>query len=138
MSLTYAQARDEILTLFRTAWLASGSSAAIPLKYDDVSSDPPADPSWARVTVRHNTGGNDAIGNRLRLRTGVVTVQIFTTFGEGLASADVLGKVAVDAFHGKATSGGAWFRNVRLNEVGQDGKWFQTNVLADFEYNEEV
>lgn len=138
MSLTYAAARDEILTLFRTAWLANGSSAAVPLFYDDVAKDAPSAVSWARVTVRHNTGGNDGIGNRLRIRTGTVTIQIFTTFGEGLASVDVLGKVAVDAFHGKATSGGAWFRNVRLNEVGQDGKWFQTNVLADFEYNEEV
>lgn len=136
MSLTFAQARDEIQTLFRTAWLFGAPT--VPLKYDDVTSPPPNDPSWARIQVRHNLGGNDAIGNRLRRRSGVVTIQIFTTFGGGLASADVLGKVAVDAFHGKATPGGAWFRNVRLNEVGPDGKWFQTNVLADFEYNEEV
>jgi hypothetical protein len=27
-------------------------------------------------------------------------------------------------------------RNVRLNEVGSDGHWYQINVVADFEYDE--
>lgn len=138
MSLTIAQARDEMLTLFKTAWDANGlvGDVAVPVVYWDVPHDPPDADYWARVTLRHFTGGNDAIGNRLFVRTGTITVQIFTIHGEGLSNADALGKVAVDAFQGQATTGGAWFRNVRLNEVGQDGKWFQNNVLADFEYTE--
>ena len=139
MSLTYAEARDEMLALFLTYWNANASGPP-PVEYWDQVVDPKAEAvtEWARVTVRHNTGGNDALGNRLRARAGIVTVQVFTTFGDGLSTSDALAKVATDAFHGKSTSGGVWFRNVRLNEIGRDGKWFQVNVVADFEYNEVV
>ena len=50
---------------------------------------------------------------------------------------DQLATIVKDAFEGVATSPGrVLFRNVRYNEVGQDGQWFQQNVLADFEYDE--
>ncbi|AAT69471.1 gp77 [Alphaproteobacteria phage PhiJL001] len=134
MSLTFTAARDELLTLFQTAWDAN--SGGVKLYYWDLTDTPPTADEWARVTVRH-TGGNDAaLGGRIFERTGFATVQIFTIHGRGLSRADELAKVAVDAFQGQSTPGGIWFRNVRLVEVGQDGKWFQNNVVADFEYTE--
>lgn len=137
MSLSFTAARDEILTLFKTAWDAQAT--APPLYYwDTEQSDPVNDDTWARITVRHNIGANDAISNRIFRREGTITVQIFTRFGEGLVNADATAKVAVDAFQGKSTPGGVWFRNVRYTEIGQDGDWFQTQVLADFEYNEVI
>ena len=136
MSLTFTEARDEILTLFKSAWDIGASG--IPLYYWDVPHDPPSADDWARITVRHATGGNDAIGNRLFFRTGLVTIQLFTKYGEGLTQNDTLAKVAVEAFQGQHTAGGVWFRNVRLNEIGIDGKWFNSNVLADFEYNQVI
>ena len=136
MSLTITEARNEILTLFRTAWLAQGSPP--PLYFWDTTADPPTDPSWVLVIVRHADGGNDAIGNTLFSREGLVTVQIMTEFGEGLTLSDALTKVALDAFQGKATPGGVWFRNVRAREVGPDGQWFHVNVLAEFEYTERI
>ena len=134
MSMTTEQARDEMLTLFRTAWVAQASPP--PLYYWDIAHDPPNANSWARVALRHSGGGNDAIGNKLFRRAGTVTVQLFNRFGEGLSELDALTKVSLDAFQGKSTPGGAWFRNVRSNEVGIDGEWFQVHVLADFEYTE--
>lgn len=136
MSLTFTEARDEILTLFRTAWEAQPTPPS--LFYWDVEQEDPTGEIWARITVRHNIGGNDAIGNRLFVREGVITLQIFTRFGEGLVNADATAKVAVDAFQGKSTPGGVWFRNVRYTEIGQDGEWFQSQVLADFEYTEVI
>ena len=138
MTVNFSQARDEILTLFRTAWLADPTAAVIPLFYWDVRHNSPKSDPFARVTVRHTIGNNDGITNRRFTREGIITVQIFTMFGEGLSSSDVLSKVAADAFQGKSTPGGVWFRNVRLNEVGQDGEFFQVNVLADFTYDEEI
>ena len=61
---------------------------------------------------------------------------MFVPVGDGLSGARVLGKVVVDAYQGKSTPGGAWFRNVRLQEVGPDGNWSQVNVVAEFTYDE--
>jgi hypothetical protein len=66
-----------------------------------------------------------------------VTAQIFTEFGDGQVLADSLATVARDAFEGEVTSPGrVIFRNVRAVDVGPDGHWTQTNVLAEFEYDE--
>lgn len=140
MSLNVTEARDEILALFRTA--AEANASGVPVLYWDApdDDDEPQDGTdrWMRVTVRHTTGNNDAIGNTLFQREGTVTVQIFGILGNGLSIVDELSKVCLDAFQGKSTPGGVWFRNVRLNEIGHDGDWFQSNVLADFEYTERL
>lgn len=148
-------ARAEIYALFQTAWLADALSDGVPVLYEgkkatvptDAESGEPVDaPSWARVSLRHNTdqtggtqasAGGDANGTRVYDREGVVSVQIFTTPGKGLRLADNLGSIAQKAFQGKTTSpGGIWFRHVRIVEVGASGDWYQTNVLAEFVYQE--
>lgn len=134
------QARDEILAKFLAAWIANETSAALPVIYGDVVGEVPASGSWARVTVRHNIGGaatlGGEVGNRRFRHEGIVTVQVFTEHGNGQVDSDVLATVAMDAFEGEVTSPGrVIFRNVRINEVGLDGQWFQVNVLAEFEYD---
>lgn len=133
-------ARDSIVSTFKTAWDAQ--TPPIPLLiFDDAKQDIPSGGTpFARITVRHNLveqatlGG---IGGRRFRRFGIVAIEIYTPAGEGLTDADKFAKVALDAFEGKNTGGDAIeFRNTRVNEVGQDGPWFQTNVLADFEYDE--
>lgn len=133
-------ARDAINTAFKAAWDAQ--TPPIPaLLFDDTKQDlSGGEAPYARITVRHNVfqqatlGG---IGNRRFRRSGIVAVQIFTPAGEGLTDADKFAKVALDTFEGKNTGGDAIeFRNARINEIGQDGPWFQTNVLAEFEYDE--
>ena len=147
-------ARAEIYALFQTAWLADALSDGVPVLYEgkkatvpiDAESGEPVDaPTWARVSLRHNTdetGGQDgaiagADSTRTYDREGVAFVQIFTTPGKGLRLADNLGSIAQKAFQGKQTSpGGIWFRRVRVVEVGESGDWFQTNVVAEFVYQE--
>jgi hypothetical protein len=47
--------------------------------------------------------------------------------------------VAKDAFQGVETAPDAvTFRNVRINEGGQDGSWTITSIIADFEWDEIV
>jgi len=134
-----ALARDAILDHFTTEWNAQASPPE--LRYDDRTQDlPSGDVSWARVSVLHNTGRQNTMGetgNRRFRKTGIVTVQIFTPFGDGLTESDILVKVAVDAFEGKSTGGGDTvdFTNVRSQEIGRDGYWYQTNVLAEFDYD---
>ena len=69
-------------------------------------------------------------------RFGIVTVQVFELSGDGLTSSDVLVDLALDAFEGEKTGlDRVEFRNARANEIGQDGPWFQTNVIAEFTYD---
>lgn len=136
------EARDAIQAHFKTAWEAQ--SPPVPkVLYQDVKDEIPVgtDP-WARITIIHNTSGQatvgGAVGNRRFRRFGLVTVEVYTPFGDGLTNNDIFAKVAVDAFEGTRTSGGdsVEFRNVRSNEIGPDGDWFHTNVIAEFEYDE--
>ena len=147
MSLTFTAARDEILTVFKTAWDAGADTAGKVVIYPDAKNQVPktndadSNPNlWARVSVIHDTGGQatlGGIGNRLFRREGSVTVQVFTPIGTGLSIADRVYKIVVDAFEGKTSaSGNVWFRNVRVNEIGPEGSWFQTNIIIDFEYDE--
>lgn len=145
MSLTQAQARDEILVLFKAAWDGTGVDAY----YDDADKDAPdalleasnAVDSFARVMVRNQARTLRALGQtggtrRKYTSEGQVVVQIFTPRGDGLTSADALSTTARNAFEGETTDGGVWFANVSVREVGPSGTWYQTNVSADFSYDE--
>lgn len=139
MSLTVAQARDEMLTLITAAWTAN--AGGLPLFYDDRPGEPPTNGTgWARVNIQHNLGAqstiSNPIGNNLFRRDGLLTVQIFAPIGKGLSQADALAKVALDAFEGKSTPNGVWFRKVRMREIGPDKSWFNVNVYAEFNYDE--
>jgi len=137
MSLTYQQARDEIFDLFKAAWDTTG----YPAHYEEVKKQRSQNEEpWSVVTLNHASGFqatlSGADGSRTFARLGFLTVQIFTPNGKGLQDAYDLAKVVSDAFEGISTPGGVWFRNVRLNEVGRDGEFFQLNVIVEFRYDE--
>lgn len=136
MSLTYAQANDEVLAQLKAVWDPTGHK----LFYEDVRDQKETDMSpWATVVVRHAAGQQDSLGgrgNRSFLRLGVLIVTINTPSGSGLSEAYALAKVVADAYEGASSPNGVWFRNVRINELGRDGTFYQTNVLVDFEYTE--
>lgn len=138
-------ARDAIIDHFKAAWDAMDLEVgeSIPeVIYDDAENEiPDGRDSWVRVSVRHAAGAQatlGGVGGRRFRKTGDVTVYVFTPVGGGLTRNDALAKVAVDAFEGESTGGAGGaivFRNVRSQEIGRDGAWFQTNVIADFEYD---
>lgn len=150
MTATVEQAVDAILTRFNDTWEGDAESTGIPVAWPDAKFQVPTgqdaddDPlPWARVAINHNPGaGGQATlsgdtGQRRYRRFGVVTVQIFTPFGGGQLKAHRLVRVAMSAFEGvDLAPSGVIFRNARFTEVGQDGAWLQTNVTADFEYDE--
>lgn len=138
MSATYEQAVDDILTFFKDAWDATGYTAI----YPNIGGDAPTTVApWARVTLQHilpqgQASLSGALGTQRYERNGILTVQIFTPLGEGLAELYQLSKIVTDAFDGKATPLHVWFRNARVSEVGPSGHWYQVNVLVDFTYDE--
>ncbi len=139
---TRKAAITEILGLFRTAWLGAGQSDNR-VKYDNVGKTtvpPTGNTPWARVRLRHTTSGQASLsgqsGTRIFTRNGILTVQIFVPPGKGLAEATDLPKIIQDSYEGVETSNGVWFRDVVVNEIGSDGDFYQTNVVALFEYDE--
>lgn len=137
-SLTFAQARDEMIAQVNTPWKLANPT--LPLLFDDRKGDKPTRGAWARVSIRHNRGEQETlagpIGNRMFFRDGLITVEVYTPQGDGLSKADELAKICADAFEGKSTPNGVWFRRVRIREIGPDQAWYQVNVIAEFTYSE--
>lgn len=148
MSLpTFDSARDEILGLFWDDWEANtpalngGQAPVVRWPGVDSGDPPPADAAWARITVQHATSRQSTLGepgNRRFSRPGLVTVQIFTPLsaGGGLFLAEKLAIIARNAFEGRGTPSGIWFRDVRVQEAGVDGSWYRMDVRVGFEYDE--
>lgn len=137
MTATFAQANDDILTLFKTAWDTTGHLAL----YENIEgAKPKAQSPWARLTVRHGPSAQASLaggtGARRWERQGIITVQIFIPNGQGLSEGYSLGKIVADAFEGKASPLQVWFRNVRVNEIGPSGEWYQFNAIIEFTYDE--
>jgi hypothetical protein len=136
-SLTHKEAVDSMLALFKAAWDTTGFIALYPNVAGDI---PTGTDGWARVNIIHSDEEQASLSGALNTtrfrRDGGLTVQIFTKSGEGLSNGHALTKIVQDAFEGQSTSDGIWFRNVRVNEVGPDGDWYQINVLVDFTYDE--
>jgi hypothetical protein len=144
---TLSAARDAINAQFKTAWdagtapLNAGTPFAIYWDGAESTTLPPGDKTWARVTIRHNTGSQQTFGptgGRSFNRLGVIIVQVFVPAQEGLTLADVLATIVRSAFEGKhaTADSGVWFHHARVNEVGPDGPWYQVNVLVEFVYEE--
>lgn len=137
MSATVRVARDEMCALVATAWVAGGLPLSS-LAWDDLDYKPPEGP-WARVTVRHMTGEQATLGppgQRRYSRDGLLTVQTYSVPGGGLSSGPDIVKIVEDALRSASTPSGVWFRKVRVNEMGRDGRWYAVNVVAEFVYDE--
>lgn len=136
--MTQAEATNEIFTLFQDAWKLT----SYPVVYPNVQ--PKIDPRkgstpWARIHLQHISSDLAGLGSDTAKRyeeTGIITVQTFTKAGKGLTHGQEIAKIVIDAFKGRKTPGGVWFRNVRTNEVGPDGEWYQINVNAEFTYDD--
>lgn len=134
--MTPLEARDIIFNVFKTVWDATGFIAV----YDDVPSTPPnTDTSWARVTMQHFSGRQASLAGELGARRwenrGLVTAQIFAPIGDGKTQVYTLSELVRNGYR-DAKNLSVWFRDPRINEVGNDGAWEQINVLVNFEYDD--
>jgi hypothetical protein len=142
---TMTQARDDVFTMFLTAWNANAAfDGYVPeVRYAGTAKGPvpPAEKAWCRVTLQHTTGGQvsfGAPGGRRFERRGLMMVQLFvpTVHGRGLSDIEQLATVARNAWEGLSSPNGVWFRNIRVEDVGEDGPWWNTNVMGNFIYDE--
>lgn len=139
MSATYDEATDDMVGVIKTAWDTTGFGANA--DYQAVPGYvPPDDVPWIRVAIRTANGNTASLSNtggrRRYVRTGTLFTQLFIPSGTGLSQGNILAKTLSDALEGKQTEHCVIFRNVRINEIGASGKFYQINVLADFVYDE--
>lgn len=139
MAVTATQevASDEMLAMFKTAWDTTSLIAV----YENVrGATPTAQAAWARPIIRHDPKGSQSLTGALNKikyeRHGRMVVSIFIPNGNGLSLGRSLGKIVADAFEGKKSDSGVWFRNIRIVEVGPDDEWYMFNVGLDFVYDE--
>ena len=136
------QAKDIILTVFKTKWDALKTASPtlyVDAVYNDVpSATPTGEKVWARATVRHVVARQrslaDSTGKKRYENKGFVWVQVFAPIGDGSTVALAASQAIVDAFRDAKTS--VLFRNARLEEMGCDGAFERVDVKSDFEYDE--
>lgn len=148
MPTNMIDATDDIKSLFWVAWQANApalNNSAVPKVFWDGEielDNRPMDAPWASVVVRHQDAPQSSLsgetGKKRYTRFGTVFVQVFVplTLDQRLSLAQSLAIIVEDSYKGKSTTSGVWFRNVRTNEVGPTEAWYQTNIMANFEYDE--
>lgn len=136
------QAKDIILTVFKTKWdalVTAQSTVYGTPSYSDVPSEPPtSEKVWARATVHHAVARQSSlssdVGTKRFTNKGFAWVQVFAPIGDGSTAALAASQAIVDAYRDAKTS--VLFRNVRLEEKGCDGAFERVDVKAEFEYDE--
>lgn len=133
-----AMATEAICRAFNETW-----ADATPIDWPNVARDGPhlreGNEPWVAIHIKHDGQAQHTlgpVGERTFVGEGQLEVQLFVPAGKrGLADADRLAKLAVSAFRGR-TVDGVRFLRVGARTIGNDGPWHQTNVGADFEYDE--
>jgi hypothetical protein len=133
-------ARDAIYGTLKTA-VESSVYFDIPIFYPDVvKTKPDGDTEYLKAFVDLTNERQASIGGHQQRRYrvyGIVMVQIFTKYGSGQEKADAISGVVKGAFRGVNTGADAiTFRNARVIDVGHTGPYLQTNVVAEFDYDE--
>ena len=151
MSLSYEQAVDELVRLFNERWNALtpavlGRDEPAPVQWPG---NPAVGPSvvqpFGRFMYRHLPDPRHTLapaGSRRFTRSGYVLVQCFGPIADpnwttpGLSLAEKLAIIARDAYEGRGTKDGLWFRNASIAEVGADKVYYQQHARIDFTYDE--
>ena len=138
MANTLTEARDAVLAVARTAWLAAAPTA--PLYYDNLDTQSPATPTtFARATIRWAGGSRAALGpNGTWRRDGFLIIQIFVPHGSGTDALMTLAEAMTAAFENPGATGNVWFRDAGPQDIGSDGVYDQVNVVTQFQFDRQI
>lgn len=142
------QACEEMKEMFRAAWetnspaVVGGDAPKVLWEGNEADTPPAKEFAYARYKILHRDGGQNSLtgatGSTKWKRTGFIAIQCFGPLvsNKGLPIARSLGNIAREAYEGKASPGGIWFRNPTVREVGPTDGWFQVNAIVEFTYDE--
>lgn len=138
--MTPLQAREWV----NDRWIAN-VPAAIGARWwlnnDPVPEAPATDAeSWCRVLFVNVVSTQETFGETRRfMREGRITVQLFTPLDFGLATSDTISQAVREIFEAiDDASGTADIRvfEATIQEIGPDGRHFQTNITFPVHYFE--
>lgn len=140
MSTTTPVAVDEMMAVVKAAVDAYDPTIEVRWPGVEKQSPPAGDIRWMRVSYAHDDSDQASLagadGARRWRRQGQLFVQCFAPLAAGgLPVASEMACVIRDAFEGKATTSGVWFRRATTNEVGPSASWYQVNASSTFEYD---
>lgn len=130
MSTTLTQFRAAVEVPFTAFWtFTTVASENIPFATIEQ-----AGAEYVRFSLRWLDGNFAAVGRAQIRREVLGTIQVFTPQGVGTIRQDELVENALDFWERVLL--GVRVRNPRATDIGEDGKWFQTNVAADLQYDQ--
>lgn len=140
--MTYAAAHTAIRERFETQWaLAFDPSPAPSVQYPNVEFEAPNLDAWVRLNIAQADAEWASLGdpgNNVQRSRGQVTAQIFVPSGEGeglaLEYADVIRGIFREWRN--ASAGLRFLVPPYARQIGIDGKWYQVNVVAPFEFDD--
>lgn len=146
MFTTPIAAADEMRAHFRDGWNALAIVAPVPaIRWhgNEVGDIPGTYFARFRV-VGASTGSAGFMENgagaspQVYDNIGNVFVQVFAPIDaeDSYRQGELLAVAARDIFRGQGTNSGVWFRNARYTEVPDDGKFYQWNVVVEYEFSE--
>ena len=105
----------------------------------NIRNDPPDIPvEWMRYNILFNEGNQDTLGrqpNRRFIKIGLITIQVFTPMNKGTNLNDTICEL-VQENQDAITLDELWTYNGRIQTVGNDGEYYQQNVVVEFEFQD--
>lgn len=133
---TLSQANEAVFQRFIDVWTPTGH----PLTLENEEFSVPDSGPWARMTSRITASTQETLGrptNRRFERSGSLFVQIFDDVDAGTARSKTLAQTVLEGFEGvRLSNNSIRFYDVIPREIGPDGRWYQTNVEINFEFDE--
>lgn len=126
-------ARTELIKTFISNWSTTD------IAHDNESYDPPSTTTeYVRISIRHLPSAQDTLGpenGRRYLRRGLIIIQVFVQADTNMQRTSVLCQQILDIFEGKHFTY-CWTKNSNIREGLTDGRWFQTSVEIEFNYEQ--
>ena len=143
MSATARIAEDEMLAVI-AGILPSLPGVVVKWPGEDGRQPPSQGVDWLGVGFNYDDGGQGSLsgpvsGSTRWQQDGFITVRCFGRVAVGgRARAREMACAVRDAFRGRATVSGVWFRGQTIRDVGIDKGWYQFNAIIPFEYDEVI
>lgn len=129
------EAKEAVYVRFVTMFTGVTSDR---MAFDNEEFNQPETGDWVRLVVRSTARTQETlgqVGNRRFRATASVFVQVYTQVDTGVKQSDVLAKAAADVFDAVSFSG-LDFQSAIVRETGPSGRWYQSVVEAEFDYDE--
>lgn len=140
------EADQAMQSAFNTYWTALTVRSS--LTWDNVPLDTIKDPvplisddplvsgeGFGVVQIQHADGRIASLGTQHFRAIGIMSVALYVENGRGRRRTSAILADNALRFFQVTNVEGVTFASPRKNEVGSDGRWWLTNILADFQYD---